>query len=353
MPLLFVEGFEFQQSLTTHSRKWGTIAGATATPFADGFVTGRLGGSSLKSTTEDWTLTTPTFSNYSGMCIGFALRANRPTDNVNLVSFRQGGTVQVNLVQRQELDSSGVPTGRFYLQVQTLGGLSIPVTSTTMLDTEQWHYIEFWVTFGTSLGVCQLYIDEVQDFSYVGPTVQSTESANSVRMILRSDAQPGNYVEVDDLYLHGASGSPTRYGDIKVEAISPSGNGVANDFTPNTGTNWEAVDEVTSDDDTTYVESTTVSDQEIYEFTDLALINGDIKAVSLDIMARLDSGVGPRTLQAVAEISSTEYLASDTLKLSSSTYDIRSKIWEASPATSSAWTTSEVNDSGFGVRITA
>ena len=88
-------------------------------------------------------------------------------------------------------------------------------------------------------------------------------------------------------------------------------------FTPSTGSdNYALIDEVVHDDDTTYVESSTVGHKDIYGFEDVSS-GYTVKAISIVTVAKKDDA-GGRTIQPLSVQDSTERDVGSAITLTTS-----------------------------------
>jgi len=131
--------------------------------------------------------------------------------------------------------------------------------------------------------------------------------------------------------------------------LSPNGAGSytqLSQFPSYPGSNYDKVDETTSDGDSTYVYTySTSTQQDSYTFTDTSA-TGTINSVTIYIVARATSS---GTASTIVRISGTPYYgSSNTLTTSYASY---STSYTLNPATSIAWTWSDVNSLDAGVRL--
>jgi hypothetical protein len=188
--------------------------------------------------------------------------------------------------------------------------------------------------------------------AYTGDTKYSSTlaTANSIRL---NGFPSAIQVWYDDFYICDATGTVNNgyLGDVRVDAIYPSGVGASAQFTPTgSATNWENVDDASPDDDTSYNASETAGHIDSFTFADLTALNASILGVQANILARKDDA-GTRLLRAVARVGSTNYEGAD-LTLTDSYIDHRT-IWNQNPATASAWTESDINAAEFGYKVQA
>jgi len=162
------------------------------------------------------------------------------------------------------------------------------------------------------------------------------------------------YSYFNDLYICDLSGSECNdfLGDMVVEVLYPNGNGTTNDFTgsdADSTDNYLHVDDATPDDDSTYTESSTVTDVDLYSFDD-STTPDTILAVAVDCFCKMDDA-GPKSGKIIAYINSTTY-EGDTFSLTTS-YVYETQLWELNPDDSAAWAAADIDGAEFGVKVQA
>lgn len=247
-------------------------------------------------------------------------------------------------------------TNSYHLEVRRGGNrTSIPGTllgtSTNSLSVDTWYYIEFKCLIGNS-GSFELRVDGFTEASASG--VDTSESAvttfNSVGWGGAGSAV-SSIIYIDDIYVLDTNGSVNNdfLGVVTVETLSPNGNGNYSQFTGSDGNsvdNYLLVDE-SPPNISDFVESSNTGDKDTYTFENLSA-GVTIHAVQIDTYAQAEAG-GSRDLKNITRISGTDYnLGTKTFEVSD-TYNL--DIQEISPATSLAWTESEVNGLEFGVEV--
>ena len=130
----------------------------------------------------------------------------------------------------------------------------------------------------------------------------------------------------------------------------PNANGTTNDFSVfGASTNYQAVDELDSDSDTTYVHASTLLDKELYgmEQVSASAAVTDVFGVKIDAMSRKDSA-GGNALKLISELNGTE--VSSTTKTIDTSYAIVSHVFETKPGGGN-WSLADVSamKSGFGI----
>lgn len=218
------------------------------------------------------------------------------------------------------------------------------IASTATYIGSSFQHVEVKVFSDASAGTVQVKVD--------GSLILDASGLNTNGADITAWTFVGSYSTcyVDNLYI-----ADDFQGELYSVMLKPSAD-VESDFTPSDGTdNYAMVDDDAQDGDTTYVQSDTVGDQDLYEYEDLDV--GLIPvAISLVSVARKE-GTGGRSLQQRAKQSSTEYdVGTDTgLALTypdSSTNQLIQSIMTTAPD-SSVWTRTILNAMQFGFKVSA
>ena len=282
------------------------------------------------------------FDNQASWIVGFAFKTS--VLNGLIFRFLDDTTAQCSLFLRND----GA--------LEVLRGTTLSVTggrSTAIIRVTNWYYIEMKVTIANSIGAntCQvrvngniiLTVDTGQDLQVsVNATANIIQSIGLIPSVL------------DDFYIFDGTGSENNdfAGDVKVVAQFPDGNGTTNDFVGSDGNsvdNFLLVDEVSTDDDSTYVESSTPGEIDLYTFDDLATTPDVIHAVQINGITR-KTDAGTRTMRAVARPVATNFFGSSRA-ISVASYVNEEEIYDLNPETSLAWTEALFNATEFGVEI--
>jgi hypothetical protein len=228
----------------------------------------------------------------------------------------------------------------------------VAITS-AIITADTWHYFEFDLTIGQSDGAVIMRVDGVEEDNQTGlDTRHSSTSIDSLDAIQWQGASSFT-VRFDDIYICDATGTirNTFLGDIQCDAVFPDGAGASAQFDTLTGaaTHWQAVDEATPDDDTSYIETPTVNDLDLFTYGALPTIAGgsSVLGVKVPMLAKkIDSG--DCNIRAVTQPVLTPRNGS-SVPLQTD-YDYKIHIWEQNPElTTTDWTDATINAAEFGV----
>ena len=225
-------------------------------------------------------------------------------------------------------------------------------TSGAGLAMGVWRYLEIKVTIDNSSGAVEIRIDGSTVLNLTSQDTQYTSNAYfnvlDHRMMYTGAL---NYTYWDDMYWLDTTGTKNNdfLGDVRVDPLDPSGAGTYTDFTPSAGSNYQNVDEIYPDDDTTYNDGANVADQDTYAMDDLEALSTTIHGVKSQITVR-KTDAGSRGTKILTRSGTTDHLSSE-LALSDS-FVTHLEIMEDNPDDSAAWAEADVNAMEVGIEIT-
>jgi hypothetical protein len=274
--------------------------------------------------------------------LGFAVTFSaNPVATATFASVRDGSTDQLSLTMKTD--------GNIELRRGTSGG-TLLATGTSALSTGTYYYIELKALIANS-GTYEVRVNGVSAFSGSADT-QNTANASWSQIALGRNvgagASGGNW-DYDDLYVADSTGSTNNdlLGAIRVKTILPDGAGNSTDFTPSAGSNFQNVDEASTDGDTTYNSETATGDHDTYTYGSVGF-TGTVLGVQTNLLVR-SAGVGGETIRPKIRIGSTDYNGT-SVAITTSYLDYL-EIFGLSPATSSAWTIAEIDGAEFGIEL--
>lgn len=260
------------------------------------------------------------------------------------VSFLDAGSVQTDVRVR--------PDGTIRA---TRNGTTL-ATSSNSLSTNTTYYIETKVVINDTTGSVEVKVNG-SSTGWINITGQDTKNtANaSANVIQFNGITASSNTDFDDLYICDGAGSTNNdfLGDVRVDCYLPDGNGNSSQLTGSDGNstdNYQLVDESSQNGDTDYVQSATVNQKDTYTFADMSHTPASIFGTQVNMTAKKDDS-GTRSICSVCRSGGTDY-DGDTQALSTSYVDYRN-INETDPATSSAWTRTNLNAAEFGVKVAA
>jgi len=168
-------------------------------------------------------------------------------------------------------------------------------TSSIPTQADTWYCVELHVKVADSLGVFDLRIDGISAATFSGDTKPGADTTVDNILVNFAAGGSGNFW-LDDIALNDTTGVAEndwcglgRY----AAGLYPTSAGDATQFTP-TGAalNYQCVDDIPPDDDTSYVESSTSGHQDLYGILDFTGTNRTIQRVQVIGVARDTSGAG-------------------------------------------------------------
>jgi len=361
MTCITVEGFDHMSSPALMAAKlWDWVPDPInfwRMDFPSGRVTGRcmrIGDNIGQYGSMTMQMAKVLSTNYTQFVCGFALRIDRAP--------HLGGTPPI--VWRFSNPSNGSVldirvTSDERLALYTGGGGLIAQTAVGVFTYNAWHFVEVKAVINGASSTVAAQVDGGLVITST-PTNLGTTGVHFIGPFSvwnGSDTwEPtlGNYLSFDDMYFFDTSAAPNNdfVGDVRVETIYPNAAGTHNDWTPDSGTNWQRVSEHTSapypDDDSSYVRANTPGYLDSYNFNDLSIISGTIYAVQTNVYARKED-TALHKIDVLVRSGGSDYLGPDHTVASG--YTDFTDMYETDPATAAAWTIAGVNAAEFGQKL--
>jgi len=228
------------------------------------------------------------------------------------------------------------------------GNTHLGTTTNAVYKKDRWHYFEVKVVCHDTAGSYEVRVDGVNVLS--GSNVDTRTGADTRFVRFRCD-EWSQYL--DDIYICDTDGTTNNdfLGQVIVEAVFPNADGDSSDWTPASGTdNYAMVDDNPTDDDTSYVESNTEGETDLYQYTDLSTITDeDILGVVLKTEPRMTAFPGDLDIYQTVKSGSTAS-DGDGVNIADDSYTSIQRVLETDPDTSSVWTASGVNGAQFGIK---
>lgn len=288
------------------------------------------------------------FTAQKTVSFGFWYKLAADTDSTDRFFFTlvdvEGTTTQVSF----SISSSAIKVYRNAPAVQTLLGTA-SFSPNSAVDRTM--YFEGIVTIGHSDGAVQLWVNDgsttTQLFDLSGIDTQETDNAYVNRAVLWNINVTTYW---DDVYVRNdgvrASGGA---GLVYVDYLPANAAGNYGDFDPNTGNDYEAVDEVVADDDTTYVSAASSGDKSSFGCGDLSDV-GTIQCVTPIARTRVATGSG--NIKIGLRVGGSDYVASAEAVSTAYTWKEGTKQ-DVNPATAANWLKAGVNASEVYMEVSA
>lgn len=338
MSLLYIDGFDDYSESQASERGWVFYTAVTAWSSSySRFGIGqgvRIDNSTSGSYVLKRNIGVDKTTIYFGMAVK-KVEAGIPTLNTSypLVLLEDGSLVnQVKICVNSDYGLN------VYQGDNTLLGSS----SDGVISELSWFYLEVKVTISDAVGEVTVRVDEDVVLNL---TSQDTRNGDEYIRYIGFMAVNRDYnTYFDDFYIDDSQ----FHGDCRVRTFMPDSNGYT-DFTPSTGSNYENVDEVTGDDDTTYNEGSDEGDKDSYGIT--SEINGPVVGVQLANYARKTGDLVVKTKD-IVKSGGTDYQGTEE-KNQSTDYGYTVSMWQNDPDTSNPWTQAGLDAAEFGIEVTA
>jgi hypothetical protein len=228
------------------------------------------------------------------------------------------------------------------------GATTLALSAVGVLPISTWVYLEMSATIADTGGTCVVKVNGVEVINFTGDTKNAGTNSTIDTLRLASNTS-ANVYSYDDLYICNDTGSVnnTFLGDVRVQTLLPTAAGASTQLTPSVGNNWDNVN------DTPYVSTTYNSDsvsghRDTYAMSDLLSGTGTIFGVQDNILA-LKSDAGAASIKAALKSGATVYY--DSTVVLGAALGASSAVRETDPATSAAWTPTNVNALEFGAEV--
>ena len=340
MALLFADGFDHYVTGDL-TRKWS--ATSTSTPIIS-TANPRYGAQHLRSSSLSTQYLIKAVPQPVTLIAGAAVNpAAFPTGgNSSIITFLDGTLVQASL----RVTGSGLLT-------VIKGSSTVLATSTTGISAGNYSYVEMKVLISSTVGTVQVKVNGTTVINATGLNTQSGSNTYIDGVFLGPHISSGNFnTDYDDFYICDTTGSTNNdfLGDVRIEALYPSGAGSSTTWTPSTGSNYTCVDEATANI-TDYVTSTANDQIDTYAFGDLAEAAGSVKGIQINALAqKTDTAV--KHIALIDRTASTDHISSD-IALSTSWQYVQQIVETDSGNGGIAWTVANVNAAQFGVKSRA
>lgn len=336
--------------------KWTNFTGVGSTRISISSLAARNGAAGLR-------LNAPNSDDASAQTIRKTLTPGDPTTFVAKFAFRYDHTnpsfifpfISINDNNTQQTCLALRPDGKLaFYRGALVSGLIGTTPSNTALLGGNWYFIKMKVVLHGSAGTVDLWINGVSEISLTGQNTITSGSAIWTNFYLGQPVLDGQGnlgggaldFRYDDLIVRD---DDNGYQDtIGIILRAQAGNGSNTDYTPSTGTDHGAlVDDTNQDGDSTMNTSSTVGHKDTYNLENLP-VSATIECVQTTEVAR-KTDAGSRIVANVLRISGTDYVGPNIAP--NQTYSHLLTQYDESPATSTAFTDTEVNGMQSGQTI--
>jgi hypothetical protein len=352
MSLLLIEGFETAAAANDVdisaflSRKYGSPITVNSACLS---AAGRHFGRSLVFTSPSnpqKMFSTPAFSPVQTIVVGFAFKSSLDGSNNTFDLLRLGDGASSFHLGLRVLNTGAV-------QVNKNGTILTGESSSDVISPNTWYYVEIKATIHDTTGSYSVRVNGVTVASATNVDTRNVGNESVDRVTFCGQGGFGHQSTFfDDIYVLDTTGSLNDFLGVQVvEAIYPTSE-VQGDWTPSTGTDNSAmVDENPMDSDSTYVESSTIGNKDLYGMGNLSQITANVKGVQVNADLRVTDAT-PFNVELIVKENITESaFANQTV--SSESYRTFSNIIENNPDTGLPFTVAEVNAMQCGIELKA
>lgn len=257
--------------------------------------------------------------------------------------------------------SSGSYLGRLYFNLT--GQISIANASNTIVarsapgcfQSSDWFRLELRFVPGSTSGNGSMIV-RINGKEAVSATGINTRNGSDTlaAFIVYGPSAASESARLDDVVIWDDQGPKNNdwLGDLRIDTLVPTSNSSDQDWTPNTGSAWDAVNDAPSaaDDDTTYIASSIVGQKSNFAIGPLSGNSAAVRAVQVRARAK-KTDVGATTLKTY--VSSGSANAEDVASITPTTsyMSLRGEVLEADPDVSDAWDDASVNAMKVGVKL--
>lgn len=237
-----------------------------------------------------------------------------------------------------------------------VNGVKVATGSTVLLSATQ-YVVSGWYSVADSGGRMVLKINGVTDIDYTGDTKPGTDTTINIFRVTCALGSSTQNTSIDDMALNDSAGSApdnTYPVDAHIYTLLPNGNGDSSQLTGSDGNstdNYLLVNEAVPDNDSTYVESATSGQNDLYAMANLPTLpsGSTIIAVQVEAIARELTAAGDQINLGVKSGATTSWASGQA---TGTGYGVFSSRFATDPDTSAAWTESGVNAMQAGVKVT-
>ncbi len=243
-----------------------------------------------------------------------------------------------------------VSTGGFL--ALSVGTGSVANISAVQIADNVFHHIEVYVhtTLNGLSSTVTSYADGVLVHSAISvSSVIANVGADGVRFY---SVDASTLFTLDDIVIWDNEGSGMTtfpQGVTMIETIRPTAAGDSTQFTPNSGDNYAAVDEVASDGATSYNLAATAGFIDLYNFGNLVATPVSVKGVAVSVVEKPTT---PGTCNSRAKAKSSATVADGTtIAVSGAGFRTDQHAFLVDPNTAAAWGAAGINAAQFGVEL--
>lgn len=330
MSRILSESFEAGHFLRFNLVTSTTIATSTT---AGGPIPDGLSCAAIQSGPLRWAVPTPV----SELYVGFFWSSQLASNEASLFTWYD---TSLNELGRFRIEQT---TGKMQLQV---GGVTVATGTGILLNTTTYHF-QLRLLIDNTTGVISVKRDDgTETLTFNGDTLPGAFGSTIGYIQWSAVGYSGNNTaNLDSITVNNTSGGSDNSwpGVIRFQRLLPTGVGTyVNNWSRNTGsTNWEQVDDVPHDSDTTYLYTTTANLYESFSMGDHSLTNANYRALLTAAVVKKDSGTVQLAVGFRDDQNSTDYFVANSALTTS--YGVVEGRQTTDPSTGTTWTSDGIN----------
>jgi hypothetical protein len=226
----------------------------------------------------------------------------------------------------------------------------LEVSSGGLWSTNVTYKVEIYIKIDDTVGRVVMRLNGLTVLDFTGDTKPGTDTTfDSFRVGTATGFTQGQYANA---YFDNVVVDDTGWpGDTKIAGVFPTGVGNSAQWTPSVGANWDCVEEVPPSD-ADYITTNTVGQKDTYAANNLPSDASAVKCVQFAARAQKEGAATPQNLSFVIRSGGVDYEGSAVALPTGLSEHVRD-IWVNNPATSQAFTPSEVNGMEIGIKAIA
>ena len=344
MSLLFCEGFDQFEVLEDLTETYPTVPSTNVTLVTTtAFARGRALRLPNTSPTGDFRVPIPPVPSGSVVGAGIRMRVNTlPVDSFRrgILGFLDNTTVQLRLM----LSGDGA------LRIDT-GGITNQLTG-FRLGLGRWYHIEVKFICAEVGGFFEVRVDGNTVYTATGDTRNAnTGTINGAMGPQALSTGSNGEADFDDWVVWDGTGTSENdwLGDVEVQTTFATANDVVTDWTANTGTHWDAINDAGEDGDATFISSTVLNSPASFVMSNLEGAPNRVLGAQITAVAR-KSDSGNRSIR--LGISSNGEIAEGAATSLGLSYGGTYAMFPRNPDGDVAWTPATFNAALARVRVT-
>ena len=226
-------------------------------------------------------------------------------------------------------------------------GDTVLATVNVTFATGNWYLVEGKFILDASVGVAQIKLSGQLVIDFSGNThKQTSDTITSVWVGPVTFVTNGPNPKTDDIVLDDAN----WIGDGSILPLIPNGAGGVTQLTPSSGNNYACVNPVPATD-AQNVSSNTPNSEDTYTKATVGT-TWTVKCVQMSVRSQSQGAPACGGIEPMLRIAGTDYPGVRTA-VPIGSYGNAINLWQVSPATSAAFTISELNSLEIGARLVA